>query len=154
MSHTAQNMFRFFKKKQADTTKLLLGTIFLVLVFLPLLQMFLNVDSATLKKVLTSAGFTNALFNSLMATSCSTVISVTLACILALLVQRSNIRMKTLFSAIFVLPMLVPSLAHGMGLVILCGNNGILTNFLGVNLSIYGLQGLIMGSVLYAFPFL
>ena len=52
------------------------------------------------------------------------------------------------------LPMLIPSLAHGMGLVFLLGSNGILTNVLGLgsSFSIYGFWGIVAGSVLYSFP--
>ncbi len=50
--------------------------------------------------------------------------------------------------------MLIPSLAHGMGLVFLLGSNGVLTNVLGLSdsFSIYGFQGIVAGSVLYSFP--
>ena len=50
------------------------------------------------------------------------------------------------------LQMLLPSLSHGMGLVILLGNNGILTKLFQLDGNIYGLAGIIIGSVLYAFP--
>jgi iron(III) transport system permease protein len=39
-----------------------------------------------------------------------------------------------------------------MGLVILLGSNGIITRLLGLRGTIYGFRGIVMGSVLYAFP--
>jgi iron(III) transport system permease protein len=39
-----------------------------------------------------------------------------------------------------------------MGLILLLGSNGILTRLLGIKQSIYGLNGIILGSVFYAFP--
>lgn len=48
--------------------------------------------------------------------------------------------------------MLIPSISHGMGLVMLFGDNGIITNLLGWNIGLYGYTGIIMGAVLYSFP--
>ena len=39
-----------------------------------------------------------------------------------------------------------------MGLVFLFGDNGIITNSLGININLYGYTGIVMGSVLYSFP--
>ena len=45
------------------------------------------------------------------------------------------------------LPMLIPSVSHGLGLINLFGNNGIL-----FKLNIIGFPGIILGSILYSFP--
>ena len=71
---------------------------------------------------------------------------------LAWLLNRSNVRMKSIFVVLFTVPMLIPSISHGMGLVQLFGDNGLVTNLLGWNIGLYGYKGIIMGSVLYSFP--
>ena len=71
---------------------------------------------------------------------------------LAFALNRSRIRGKSLFIVLFTVPMLIPSISHGTGLVLLLGDNGILTNLLGVNIGLYGYTGIVMGSVLYSFP--
>ena len=91
-------------------------------------------------------------FNSLVTTLISTAISVSLAWALAWCINRSNIRFKTIFSVLFTLPMLIPSISHGMGLVLLFGDNGLITNWLGINIGLYGYKGIVMGSLLYSFP--
>jgi iron(III) transport system permease protein len=48
--------------------------------------------------------------------------------------------------------MLIPSVSHGMGLIIMFGRNGVLTNILGIERSIYGFWGIAIGSVFYSFP--
>ena len=53
---------------------------------------------------------------------------------------------------LFTVPMLIPSISHGMGLVLLFGDNGLLTNILGLRIDLYGYCGIVMGSVLYSFP--
>ena len=50
------------------------------------------------------------------------------------------------------IPMLIPSISHGMGLIILFGANGVVTRWLEINGSIYGFWGVVVGSVLYSFP--
>lgn len=53
---------------------------------------------------------------------------------------------------LFTLPMLIPSISHGMGLVILFGSNGILTNWLHLPSPFTAFGGIVIGSVLYSFP--
>ena len=48
--------------------------------------------------------------------------------------------------------MLIPSVSHGMGLILLFGSNGIITNLLNLDSSIYGFTGVVTGSVMYSFP--
>lgn len=135
-----------------DYTKLLLALVFVAMVFVPLMRMFSYMDLKSIQKVLQSAGFVDAVLHSVTSALIGTAITVVLAFVLAMCVERTNIPFKGLFGIIFVLPMLIPSISHGMGLVILLGNNGILTRLLGLSGNIYGLAGIVIGSVLYAFP--
>lgn len=138
--------------KRADFIKMLLAIVFLLLVFVPLLRMFLQMDRDSIRNIFESPSFGSSVLHSLTSALLSTVITVILAFALAMWLERTNIRLRGLFSILFVLPMLVPSISHGMGLIILFGNNGILTQFFGWEANIYGLGGIVVGSVLYAFP--
>ena len=135
-----------------DSVKLLLAAVFLGLVFLPLLRMFSYMDGESILRVVNSPVFSQAVTNSLIAAVAATCITVVIAIVLAFCIQRSNLRLKGVFSAIFTLPMLIPSISIGMGLVILFGNNGIVTRLLSLDGSIYGLWGIVAGSVMYALP--
>ena len=137
---------------KADSTKLLLSAVFLSLVFFPIAVMFANIDAESISAVVNSHIFLESVKNSLVSASLATVITVIVAYALASWIERTNIRLRGLFSVIFVLPMLAPSISSGMGLVILFGNNGLITRLLGLDASIYGLGGIVIGSVLYAFP--
>lgn len=139
-------------RKKADVTKGLLAAVFVVLVIIPLVSMFFHVDGEALRSVSKTAAFPTAIRNSLVTAGIATVISVVLAYVLAICISRTDIRLRAVFSVIFVLPMLIPSLSHGMGLVISFGNHGIISKLLGVRLNIYGPQGIVLGSVLYALP--
>lgn len=137
---------------KAEYTKLLFALVFIGMVFIPLLRMFSYMDLDSIKRVVYSHTFADAVTHSLVSALLGTMITVVLAFTLAMAVERSRIPCKGIFSMIFLLPMLIPSISHGMGLVILLGNNGILTKLLGLNSSIYGLSGILIGSVLYTFP--
>lgn len=136
----------------SDLTKILFAIIFLTMVFLPLLTMLLNLSSESIHKVFHSPQFGKALVNSLVSTAISTLITLVIAFFLSTCLERTNMRLKSFFAIIFTLPMLIPSISHGMGLVILFGNNGILTNLLHLNFTVYGMGGIVAGSVLYALP--
>lgn len=137
---------------KAEYAKLLLAFVFVGMVFIPLIRMFSYMDMDSIRRVVTASTFGKTVLNSLVSAVVGTLVTVTIAFFLALCIERTNIKLKSLWAIIFVLPMLLPSISHGMGLVILFGNNGILTKFFGFSGNIYGLGGIVMGSVLYAFP--
>ncbi|MDR0764819.1 MAG: ABC transporter permease subunit [Synergistaceae bacterium] len=70
----------------------------------------------------------------------------------AFCVSRCDIRNRRIFNVMAALPMLIPSVSHGMGLIIMFGRNGVLTNILGIEGSLYGFWGIAAGSVFYSFP--
>lgn len=138
--------------KKADASKILLSVVFISLVIIPLFRMFMNIDKESIQKVFAAENFGKVICNSLIATGIATVITVVLAYFLALCISRTDIHLKKLFNIIFVLPMLIPSISIGMGMIILFGNNGLITNVFHLSSGIYGMTGVVFGSVLYAFP--
>lgn len=152
MNQPKKNPLRVIMTRKADITKLLLAMVFVALVFVPLIRMFSNIGGDSIRKVFQSPNFLTSVTNSLVSAGISTVITILLAYGLATCIERTNLKFKSVFGIIFVLPMLIPSISNGMGLIILFGNNGLLTQLLGLESGIYGLPGIIIGSVLYAFP--
>ena len=118
----------------------------------PILRLFAGIRGRHIADIVAADQFLPMLGNSLLTTLMATVISVGLAFLLAFLLARSRIRFKSVWMVLFTVPMLIPSISHGMGLVLLLGDNGILTNLLHMNVGLYGYPGIIMGSVLYSFP--
>ncbi len=123
-----------------------------ITVLLPLVLLITNIHPGDIPNVLGSAQFFTMLKNSVLTTAISTVISVSAAFLLAYCLNRTNIRFKSVWSVLFTIPMLIPSISHGMGLVLLFGDNGIITNLFGINISLFGYTGIITGSVMYSFP--
>jgi len=144
MSHnavTASNML-----------KLIIGIFLFTTVICPLGAMLLNMTGSDISGVLRLPRFRESLVNSICAAGTSTIISITIAWIFAICVVRSNFPIREAFSVFVTLPMLIPSISHGMGLVLLLGANGIITRAFGLSGTIYGFHGIVLGSVFYSFP--
>ena len=143
------------KKRQpylSESLKWLLAAIFFVAILLPLGFMLFRINDQSVQDAFSTHSFGTLVRNSLAVASTATVLTILLAYALAIATQRCDIRLKGLFALIFTLPMLVPSISNGMGLIILFGNNGILTRFFHWNGNIYGFGGIVVGSMLYALP--
>ena len=147
-----KSLISVLRDRKADILRMLLACVFIGLVFIPLFKMFTYVNADSIRKVIKTPIFLEAVTNSLVSTAISTAITLVLAYTLAMCVERTNIKYKSFFGILFVLPMLIPSISNGMGLILLFGNNGLVTNLLHLNGNIYGLSGIVVGSVLYAFP--
>ena len=139
-------------RDKSNYLKIVLAVFFAVCVILPLIQVLANIDSESWRELCQQPKFGESIRHSLTAASLSTLVSVSLALLLSFCLSRSNIRLKNLFKIVLTLPMLIPSISHGWGLKMLLGNNGILTKWLGMSEGIYGLTGIVIGSVMYSFP--
>jgi len=122
----------------------------LVAVFYPLLTMLLKVEWSTFPELLASVAFKNAFNNSLLVTTIATIISIIIAYLLAYTLNRTNIEHRAILKVFLTLPMLIPSISHGLGLINLFGANGIISSIFSFN--IIGESGIIIGSILYSFP--
>lgn len=129
-----------------------IAAFFCVCVILPICSMFSRITPKAFDQLIHSVQFTAAVQNSLETSAASTLISLALALAAAWCLERTAIRLKPIFSTVFVIPMLIPSISHAFGLVALFGANGLMTNLLGLNNGIYGFWGIVVGSVIYSFP--
>lgn len=136
------------KKKSKLSIFILL--FFLISVFYPLFEMLIRVEWSSFGTLVSSLAFKESLFNSLFVTTIATIISVTIAYLLAFTLNRTNIKHRALLKVLLTLPMLIPSISHGLGLINLFGSNGIISSIFGFN--IIGSVGIIIGSILYSFP--
>lgn len=133
-------------------TLILLVCFFAVSVICPLAAMLVNLGKADFPALVSDRGILTAALNSLLVSSAATVISIAVGGAAAWCVTRTGVKLKGLFGVLILLPMLIPSISHGMGLIILFGSNGILTRLFGLSRGIYGFAGIVAGSVMYAFP--
>ena len=138
--------------RRSITAKFLLSAILLLLVIFPLGNMFLNMTRANVAEIIHAPQFRESLVRSIGVAGAATIVSIIIAYVFALCVVRTNMRFREVFAVFVTLPMLIPSISHGMGLVFLLGANGIFSRILGLRYSIYGFSGIVLGSVFYALP--
>lgn len=129
-----------------------IAAFFCVCVILPICSMFMRITPKSFDGLIHSSQFRMAVQTSLKTSAVSTLISVILALTAAWCLERTAIRFKPVFSMIFTIPMLIPSISHAFGLVALFGTNGLLTSLFGLDNGIYGFWGIVVGSVIYSFP--
>lgn len=136
--------------KKVGKLSIIIFLFLLVSVFYPLMLMLIRVDWSNFNSLITSNAFKESLWNSLSVTIIATLISILIAYLLAFSLNRTNIKHRALLKVLLTLPMLIPSISHGLGLINLFGTNGLISKELGFN--IIGSIGIIMGSILYSFP--
>lgn len=140
------------RKRGVEVYKLIMMCVFAVCLLLPIGSMILGMTGEDFVKVFTSHDIGKIIGNSLLVSLTATAITVVVAYFLAVSVERTTIKGKAVFGVIMLLPMLVPSISHGTGLVMLFGNSGIITKTFGLSSNIYGFWGIVAGSFLYSCP--
>ena len=120
-------------------------------------QAFLDKDGVfvglqNFQEYLASESLLNSLKNTVFVSVISTVISLTLALVYAYALTRTKIKFKGFFKSLAMFPMFAPTMMHAIGLVYLFGNQGLVTNLLGVHVPIYGAVGIILAQIIYVFP--
>lgn len=122
-----------------SAARILLAVFFAVAVIVPVVALLLHLASPGALGAFSTPAFGTALGNSVVSALLGTALSVALALTAALTLTRTNVPFHNVWAIVLTLPMLIPSIAHGMGLVYLFGSDGIVTNFLGTSWNIYGL---------------
>lgn len=145
-------MNRQLKETSLTVSKIFVSVALFSFIVLPFLKMVSKIKPSDIRFILQSNMFLKACLNSLKTCLVTTVISVSLALSLAMIIQRSSIRFKPFLTVFVTLPMLIPSLSIGTSMIVLFGTNGVITNLLHLNSSIYGYWGIVLGSVLYSYP--
>ena len=143
------------KRLKTNTKKISSLTIFiflflLVSIFLPLIEMLKRVEWSEFSNLITSTSFKISLTNSLTVTIIATIISILLAYTIAYTLNRTNIKHREVLKLLITIPMLLPSISHGLGLINLFGTNGLISSIF--NFDIIGPVGIIIGSIIYSFP--
>lgn len=140
------------KPESANITKIFLIAIIVVGVILPLFFILAELGEVNFGAIVASSGFLEALGNSISVSLTTTLLSMAFAFMLAFFISNSKCRFKSVFSVVITIPMLIPSISHGTGIITIFGESGILTELFGTQSNIYGFVGVMLGSFLYSFP--
>lgn len=139
---------------------------FLVVLILPLGTLFVKafqneegifIGLANFAKYFTTPSLVQSFQNTLFISVMTTAISVTLGFMYAYCLVRTNIKGKSFFRYAALLPLFAPTMMHGLALMYLFGNQGLITKgffgFIpGIDIHLYGSVGIIIAEVIYTFP--
>ena len=107
------------------------------------------------KAVLQSKGYLSALKGSLLLGFWTATFASIIGFIFAFAVTRTNIPCKKFISIMGILPVISPPFSLTLSIILLFGNNGLVTRWLrliGLDFSIYGLTGLVIVQTIGMFP--
>ncbi len=110
---------------------------------------------STWKTILQSEGYMSALWGSLKLGCWTATFSTIVGFLFAFVVSRTNAPFKKLISTMGVLPVISPPFSLTLSIILLFGNNGLITRWLrviGLDFSIYGLPGLVLVQTMGMFP--
>ncbi|OBZ08758.1 putative 2-aminoethylphosphonate ABC transporter permease subunit [Bacillus sp. FJAT-26390] len=139
----------------------------ITVIVLPLLSMFKQafVDSegnlvglTNFATYLQSRSLIQSMLNTVTVSAATTAIAVPLAFGLAYVLTRTNIKGKSFFKALAMLPLFAPTMMHGIALTYLFGHQGLIsTGLFGLlpfewRIPLYGSTGIIISEVIYTFP--
>lgn len=142
---------------------LLIGALtlfFVVILIFPLYSLFskafLNSDGsfaglANYAKYFSTPSLSVSVGNTVYISVISAVLGTVLGFAYAYGVTRTEIRGKTFFRYIAMIPLFLPTVVHGLSLVYLFGKQGLIT-VLGLDIGLYGKTGIIISEVIYTFP--
>jgi len=115
------------------------------------------VGLANFRRYFSTPALSLSLTNSLSVAVATTLVAVSMAFGYAYALTRTQMPGKQYFLPAAMLPLYVPPLAHGIGLVYLFGRKGLITTGLGGlwsgwDIHLYGFNGILLGELLYVFP--
>ncbi len=124
----------------------------LLISIIPLFSMITKITSNDFSYVINDKNFVLSLSNSAVYSFISATIVVMLSVIAAYLLNRSNIKHKSILIFALTLPLLIPSLSIGLGIKCLFGVNGFLDKLFHIKDLSLGFPSLILCSTIALFP--
>lgn len=114
-----------------------------------------NFSFANYIQVIGEKGFLTALQNSFLVSGLSALITTLLAFMMAYAIHYTNIPLllKKFMKNMTMLPMLLPTITYGFAIIYSFGKQGLWTKIFGHQFfDIYGMNGLLLGYVIYTLP--
>ena len=111
-----------------EVSKILMLTFFAVFLLLPIARVMSSMTMETLMATIRTGAFKAALRRSLTVASVGMVLAISIAYVSAWAVTRTAAPLKSFFTIVLTLPMLIPSYSHASGLVLLFGQTEYIQN--------------------------
>ncbi|MFR2406866.1 MAG: phosphonate ABC transporter permease, partial [Eubacterium callanderi] len=100
---------------KSKSLRLLFVVFFFVTLILPLFNMFATITTESIQNLLFTPVFGEVILQSVLVTATATLIAILLALALSWCVAKTAMPFKNILIPALTLPMLIPSLSHGMG---------------------------------------
>lgn len=97
-------------------------------------------------------GFLDALKHTLSLATWATLITVLLAYGYCFALHQACLPWRNFWRGIILLPLIVPSLMQALGVQFILGRNGLINQWFGTDLDVYGFWGILISNVVYALP--
>lgn len=150
------------KNKEIKRIYIVEIALFLAFMIMPMLTIlmksFMGKEGFTLEfyhNIIAGGKLKEAFINSSWISLAAAIITTFLAFILAYSIHFTNIpsKMKYIIQKLAVLPMLLPTITYGFAIIYSFGKQGLLTRLFGRQLcDIYGVNGLLIGYIIYTLP--
>lgn len=94
----------------------------------------------------------DAIKESCITTGIVVLIAFPLSLLCASCLFFSRMRYKGIFSALCIIPLFLPPISIGFGLLSIFGKNGLVFSLFGIRINLLGRLGIVIGHLLYTFP--
>lgn len=154
LSCEAEWIIQVMKKKftKLQFTGLCVFLILFIVILLPLINFFLSFSIYEYKKVFLNSQIWKSVKESIIIAGFVVCITVPLSLLCSFGVTHTNVKHKNIFSIFCMIPIFLPPISFGFGILTVFGKNGLLNNILSVRISLLGRPGIVLGHVLYTFP--
>ncbi|MCL2403943.1 MAG: ABC transporter permease subunit [Defluviitaleaceae bacterium] len=126
--------------------------VFFLLLVYPVSRIILRFNINDLRLLFERTDFVQVLFQSIFLSLCVSIIAIIIALVVSLFIREQNHVMQKVFIVCFTMPILIPTISIGMGIMYLFSRNGLIYQWLGLRINIYGFNGLLIGMVLNITP--
>lgn len=154
------------EKVLTSTLLFLIAGALIVTILFPLLELLIRslhnsngnwIGLANYHTFFATPSLSNTLSNTLFVSVVTALTATAIGFLFAYGLTRTAIPGKTLFKTIAIAPLFAPSMMHGIALIYLFGNKGIITTgffgkISGLTIDLYGPLGIIMAEFFFVFP--
>lgn len=148
------------KNLQINIVMLALTLLFVIILIFPLCSLLVKaflsssgsfVGLENYMKYFATPALSASIGNTIYISTVSAVFGTLFGFLYAYGLARTNIMGKKIFQYIALIPLFLPTVVHGLGLVYLFGKQGIFTTW-GIDIGLYGSTGIILSEIIYTFP--
>jgi len=139
-------------RKSIGVMSVCLITAFMALLVIPLFSLLLRFNIGGMNTLFEGTDLWQVFLRSVYLSLCVSTASVAIALVISFLIREQKSIVQQIFILCFTVPILIPTISVGMGIMFLFSRNGPIFQMFEWQPNIFGFSGLFMGLVLYTAP--